>query len=205
MRFHGTVVLALVTVASGQLGGLGKGKGKSGKGGLGGLFGGSKSGGGMAGLAKSMGIDPNQDITSMVCQTFDGKSSSLGKTIGNMFGSPNGKGPDEKCMVDKSGGSGPYMAHYIDAPGLDKHTIYAPINPPSTPLPVIIWGNGFCMSSGKRSASPKATNSTRDHVCQLLERDCVSWVLHCCQWASDWQSTRRPNHLPRIDQIHGLA
>jgi len=89
----------------------------------------------------------------MVCQTFDGKSSSMGKMIGNMFGSPNGKGPDEKCMVDKSGGSGPYKAHYIDAPGLASHTIYAPINPPSTPLPVIIWGNGFCMSSGTMFAN----------------------------------------------------
>ena len=143
--------MALVAVTSAQLGGLGKGKGKSGKGGKGGLLGGGKSGGGMAGLAKEHGDRPRtRNITSMVCQTFDGKTTSMGKMIGNMFGSPNGKGPDEKCMVDKSGGSGPYKAHYIDAPGLASHTIYAPINPPSTPLPVIIWGNGFCMSAGKQ-------------------------------------------------------
>jgi hypothetical protein len=201
MRFQDTLVLALAAVASAQLGGLGKGKGKSGKGGLGSLLGGSKSGGGMASLAKSMGIDPNQDITSMVCQTFDGKSSSMGKMIGNMFGSPNGKGPDEKCMVDKSGGSGPYKAHYIDAPGLASHTIYAPINPPSTPLPVIIWGNGFCMSSGKQifPSRRRYIEAIRYHVCQLLERDCITRVLHRRQRTSDRKSTRRSDDLPRAN------
>jgi hypothetical protein len=133
MRFQGALVVTLAAVASAQLGGLGKGEGKSSKGGLGGLFGGSKSGGGgMAGLAKSMGIDPNQDITSMVCQTFDGKSSSMGKMIGNMFGSPNGKRPGEKCMVDKIRGLGavqgplcrrsrPCLAHHLRAHKSAKH------------------------------------------------------------------------------------
>jgi hypothetical protein len=102
MRFQEALVLTVAAVASAQ---FGIGKGKSGKGGLGAMLGGSKGGGGMAGLAKSMGLDPSQSITSMVCETFNGKSSSMGKMIGNMFGSPNGQGPDQQCMVDKSGGT----------------------------------------------------------------------------------------------------
>jgi hypothetical protein len=53
-----------------------------------------KASGGLAGMAQMMGFNPNDEITSMVCQTFDGKNA-MGSVIGNMFGSPNGAGPGE--------------------------------------------------------------------------------------------------------------
>ncbi|RDI83005.1 hypothetical protein Vi05172_g7022 [Venturia inaequalis] len=111
-----------------------------------------KSGGFMESLASAMGLDPTGDITSMVCESFSGKSMS-GKAIGSMFGSPNGQGPDEQCMVDKSGGSGPYKAHYLADPTLPDHTIYVPESPPPGKLPVIVWGNGFCMKAGTMFAN----------------------------------------------------
>jgi hypothetical protein len=76
-----------------------------------------------------MGPDPKGDITSMVCGSFKpgSKSASL---IGDPLGIPNGQGPDEQRMVDKSGGSGKYKAHYIDAGSLTNHTLNAPENTP---------------------------------------------------------------------------
>ena len=69
------------------------------------------SGGMLGAVAASMGLDPNAEITAMVCQSFSG-GSAMGKLVGNMYGSPNGVGPDEQCMVDRSGGSGPYKAGF---------------------------------------------------------------------------------------------
>jgi hypothetical protein len=111
--------------------------------------GGAPKAGGLAGMAASLGFDPNSSITEMVCQTFDGKNK-MGASIGAMFGSPNGVGPDEQCMVDRTGGSGPYKANYTEDATLPDHTIYAPMTPPpaDVKLPVIIWGNGFCMAAG---------------------------------------------------------
>jgi hypothetical protein len=47
-----------------------------------------------------------------------------------------------------NGGSGPYKAGYVSDTTLPKHTIYAPKTPPSVKMPVIVWGNGGCFSSG---------------------------------------------------------
>ena len=127
-------------LAEPQIGrGKGKGKGKSG-------------GSGLEGMAKSMGFDPNSEITAMVCKTF-AENTSLGKSLGNMFGSANGKGPDEQCMVDRSGGSGPYKASFKGDDTLPVHTIYMPQKPPPEKLPVIVWGNGFCISAGTMFAN----------------------------------------------------
>jgi hypothetical protein len=120
-------------------------------GGLGSLFGGGGSGG-LGALASLMGLDPNAEITSMVCESFSG-TNKMGGIIGSAFGSPNGQGPDEQCMVDRSGGSGKYKAHFLDDPSLANHTIYVPENPPPGKLPVIIWGNGFCMAAGTMFAN----------------------------------------------------
>jgi hypothetical protein len=110
-------------------------------------------GGGLAGMAAAMGFNPNDEITSMVCQSFDGKNKA-GAMIGSMFGSPNGVGPDEQCMLDRSGGSGPYKANFTEDPTLPDHTIYAPMTPPAgVKLPVIIWGNGFCLAAGTMFAN----------------------------------------------------
>jgi hypothetical protein len=119
--------------------------------GLGSLFGGGGSGG-MGALATAMGLDPNSDITSMVCESFSGKNK-MGGLIGSAFGSPNGQGPDEQCMVDRSGGSGQFKAHFLDDLTLANHTIYVPENPPPGKMPVIIWGNGFCMAAGTMFAN----------------------------------------------------
>jgi hypothetical protein len=47
------------------------------------------------------------------------------------------------------GGSGPYPAKWFTDPELPNHTIYAPASPPvGVQLPVIVWGNGFCINVG---------------------------------------------------------
>ncbi|KAF2402193.1 hypothetical protein EJ06DRAFT_520252 [Trichodelitschia bisporula] len=60
---------------------------------------------------------------------------------------PKGK-PSLQDFYDP--GSGPYPAHFFTVPGLTRHTVYAPIKPPppSLKMPVFIWGNGGCTSSG---------------------------------------------------------
>jgi hypothetical protein len=47
---------------------------------------------------------------------------------------------------DKTGGSGPYKSSYKALEGLDKHTVYQPVEPPAgQKLPVIVWGeSGSC-------------------------------------------------------------
>jgi hypothetical protein len=62
----------------------------------------------------------------MICDVFKDLNSFTAKAIGGMFGSPNVPGPDEKCMKDTSGGSGPYKGGYIVDPILSDHTIYLP-------------------------------------------------------------------------------
>jgi len=47
-----------------------------------------------------------------------------------------------------NGGSGPYNAGYVTDESLPNHTIYAPKTPPNVKMPVIVWGNGGCFSSG---------------------------------------------------------
>jgi hypothetical protein len=91
----------------------------------------------LAGLIKSMGQDPSQGVTAMVCRTFK-PGNKMGTTIGAIFGNPNGKGPDEQCVVDRSGGSGPYPANYTEHPSLPYHTIYVPKQKPKEKMPVII-------------------------------------------------------------------
>ena len=48
------------------------------------------------------------------------------------------------------GGTGPYPARWFADPDLPHHTIYAPATPPPSDvsLPVIVWGNGFCLNVG---------------------------------------------------------
>jgi hypothetical protein len=94
-----------------------------------------------------MGQDPSQGVTAMVCETFK-PGNSMGKTIGAIFGNPNGKAKGEQCMVDRSGGSGPFPANYTEHPSLPYHTIYVPKTRTQQKMPVIIWANGFCMSAG---------------------------------------------------------
>jgi hypothetical protein len=49
-----------------------------------------------------------------------------------------------------NGGSGKYPARFLTEPSLGNHTIYAPKTPPpaNVKMPVLIWGNGGCTSSG---------------------------------------------------------
>jgi hypothetical protein len=45
--------------------------------------------------------------------------------------------------------SGPYKSAFWAEPGLPKHTIFAPMDPPpGLKLPVMVWGNGACSSNG---------------------------------------------------------
>jgi len=64
---------------------------------------------------------------------------------------PKGKGGGSivsPYQKDDSGGSGPFKARYQAADSsLPKHTIYAPKSPPPEPMPVIVWGEGECIST----------------------------------------------------------
>jgi len=138
--------LPLVAIAAPQMPSFGKGKttGKDGNS-LGALMGMMGSG-----TAAQPGSGSGTiDIAATICATHNG-TNPLGKMVEDMFGSPNGPGPDEKCMKDDSGGSGPYKANYTEDATLPDHTIYVPKTPPpaNIKLPVIVWGNGACMAVG---------------------------------------------------------
>jgi len=167
------MTLALTALASPQgglpMGTFGSGKaGAGGKGGMADLLGmlGKAGAGGKGGMADLLGMlgkmgdgakggagglapGPGADLITVMCQTHDGKNP-LGKMVEAIFGGPNGAGPDEKCMKDDSGGSGPYKANYTEDASLPGHTIYAPKvpPPPSEKMPVIVWGNGACVAVG---------------------------------------------------------
>jgi hypothetical protein len=99
--------------------------------------------------------------------------SGLGSSLSGLFGGAKGaggapqsgggfdlgslvpKGPEypttKTSLADfYSGGSGKYPAHFLTEPSLANHTIYAPKTPPpaNVKMPVLIWGNGGCTSSG---------------------------------------------------------
>jgi hypothetical protein len=112
----------------------------------------------LSGLIKWLGQDPNQGITGMVCETFK-PGNAIGTVVGSIFGNPNGNGPDEQCMIDRSGGSGPYPANYTEDPSLPYHTIYVPKQKPKEKMPVIIWANGFCMSAGTYGTQTRKVRS----------------------------------------------
>jgi hypothetical protein len=104
----------------------------------------------MSGINMTSTIDPNDDMITTMCKTHDGKNP-LGLMVEAIFGmGPNGKGPDEKCMKDDSGGTGPFTANYTTDSTLPEHTIYTPKTPPpaSEKMPVIVWGNGACAPVG---------------------------------------------------------
>jgi hypothetical protein len=128
---------------------LGKGGSQGGKGGMADLLGMLGKMGGKGGKAGELTPGKGTDLMTVICSTHDGKNP-LGKMVEAVFGGPNGPGPDEKCMKDDSGGSGPFKANYTEDASLPGHTIYAPKVPPpqSEKLPVIVWGNGMCMAVG---------------------------------------------------------
>jgi len=106
--------------------------------------------GALAGLMGNLpAMGAGGDMIDMMCKVHDGVNP-LGLMVESIFGPVNGPGPDEKCMKDNSGGSGPFKANYTEDASLPNHTIYAPKSPPANEkLPVIVWGNGFCSGNGK--------------------------------------------------------
>jgi hypothetical protein len=102
--------------------------------------------------ASFFGPDATLGIGGIVCSVFSGTGPLAGAipeiTVGT-WGNSVGEGVDEKCVQDKSGGSGPFKAHFIELASLPSHTIYKPINAPANPLPVILWSNMFCWVAGK--------------------------------------------------------
>jgi hypothetical protein len=96
-----------------------------------------------------LGIDVKGDMTTTLCKQFQ-DGGAMPKAIEAFAGSPNGKGPDEKCVKDTSGGSGPYNSKVYEDPTLANHTIYIPAKPlpQGQKLPVIAWANGFCLPAG---------------------------------------------------------
>ena len=73
----------------------------------------------------------------------------FGKSKGGGGKSKGGGSIVSPYQRDDSGGSGPYKATYKADPGLPKHTIYYPKNPPSFSMPVIVWGEGEHFSAKK--------------------------------------------------------
>jgi Chlorophyllase enzyme len=107
----------------------------------------------MSPLMSLVGMDAkNIDMRDTLCKGFEG-NSLIASIIGPIFGNPNGPTPEEKCMKDDSGGSGPYKSKIVEDPSLANHTIYVPINPPQEKLPVIVWANGFCLPTGMMFAN----------------------------------------------------
>jgi hypothetical protein len=95
---------------------------------------------------------PKMDYPTMMCSTHPAdQSNPKGKETEDCWGKINGPGPDEKCIKDESGGSGPFKAKMVTESSLANHTIYAPATPPpaTEKLPLILWANGACLSQGK--------------------------------------------------------
>jgi hypothetical protein len=128
--------------------------------------------GGIFGMGVTVQVPPGlQSIMSGLSNLFGGgakgsggappKGSSAPKSSGgSLMGSFDPaslvpKGPEyptgKTSLADYyNGGSGPYPAHFVTEPSLANHTIYAPKVPPpqNVKMPVLIWGNGGCMSTG---------------------------------------------------------
>jgi hypothetical protein len=66
-------------------------------------------------------------------------------------GSPTGGPGPSTSPGGTGGGSGPYPARYETSGGLPNHTVYRPVNLPSEPMPIFVWGNGGCASNGTAS------------------------------------------------------
>jgi hypothetical protein len=64
-------------------------------------------------------------------------------------------------------GSGPYPAHFVTEAALANHTIYKPKTPPANgiKMPVLIWGNGGCTSSGTPYAPFLTEVASHGYIC----------------------------------------
>jgi hypothetical protein len=72
-----------------------------------------------------------------------------GQTAGAAAFAPGKDTPKERVGNDNLPGTGPYPAAWFTDDSLKAHTIYAPKSPPKDiKLPVLIWGNGGCGTSG---------------------------------------------------------
>jgi hypothetical protein len=106
-------------------------------------------------------------ISMQVPKGFEGIANGLSGLLGKLGGSLGGLAssvdltsiipagpeyPKGKMSLAEyySPGSGPYSAHLLTEPSLPNHVIYAPKVPPpeKVKMPVLIWGNGGCTSSG---------------------------------------------------------
>jgi dienelactone hydrolase len=69
---------------------------------------------------------------------------------GGSKGSPMslGKEGGTSLTTDIDGGSGPFKAGYRVDETLPTHTVYAPRSPSAETLPVVVFGNGGCLSYG---------------------------------------------------------
>jgi hypothetical protein len=92
------------------------------------------------------------DYPTMMCANHPLDASNVrGKQTEDCWGPVNGKGPDEACVKDNSGGSGLFKSTMTTEPSLANHTLYVPASPPpeSEKLPLLVWANGACLSQGE--------------------------------------------------------
>jgi hypothetical protein len=69
---------------------------------------------------------------------------------------------------DRTGGSGPYKSSYKALAGLDKHTVYQPLEPPvGVKLPVIVWGK-LLNSQVQGSATNLISSQGTGHVAEAV-------------------------------------
>lgn len=95
--------------------------------------------------------DGGYDITAVLCATFSSGGGLVERAVGWQFGSPSEDGG--KCEKDTSGGKGKFApAGYFKDASIPARTIYAPLSVKDgnkgAKLPVIVWGNGACLSNG---------------------------------------------------------
>jgi dienelactone hydrolase len=79
--------------------------------------------------------------------------SKMGSGTGSLLAtgseSPKGMASMGGAKGSTDSGSGAYPAHMISDPTLPGHTVYAPkLAPKDMKMPVIVWGNGGCISNG---------------------------------------------------------
>jgi hypothetical protein len=66
-----------------------------------------------------------------------------GKSGGGKGGANGGAGTPVNGKTPGVLATGPYKAGFWAEPGLPKHTVFAPLEPPKdVKLPIMVWGNG---------------------------------------------------------------
>ena len=67
-------------------------------------------------------------------------------------------------VIGSAGGTGPLPAVAERVATLPQHTLYRPLQFPTAPLPLLVWGNGACRGNGLAYETLLYRCSMRDSV-----------------------------------------